>query len=256
MAVPTGIRLEGNRNGGAALRRPTHRSSTRILSIVSLTALSVGPSVALTPHAVSAAPLPTLEQAFDNIGITAASGATAGNFDGIGDSFPASGLSADALVPGGDLLHDGLRLTWPDVAAGSPDNVVADGQTVALKSQGSTLGIVGASAYGSATGTFAVNYTDGTSTTASATLSDWVDELPAAGTDLVATTGGWEPGGSIPVSLSYAAIAINPGEHVASVTLPTVSATVGQNVNSMHIFDLTVGTPGAQASGPRRSLLL
>ncbi len=52
---------------------------------------------------------PTLAQAFDNVGITTAADATAGNYDGIGDSFSASGLAADALTPGRSLLHDGLH---------------------------------------------------------------------------------------------------------------------------------------------------
>ena len=78
--------------------------------------------------AASASPrgaLPTLEQAFNNVGITAAGNATAGNFDGIGDSFSATGLAADALSPGEPLLHDGLAITWPNVAPGQPDNVIA-----------------------------------------------------------------------------------------------------------------------------------
>ncbi len=55
-------------------------------------------------------------------------------------------------------------------------------------------------------GTFTVDYADGTSSTATVTLADWVDTSAAAGTDLLATTGGWNPGGTIPVSLFYAAI--------------------------------------------------
>lgn len=48
--------------------------------------------------------------------VSAAADTNVGNFDGIGDSRPAVGLAADALTPGEPLLHDGLRLTWPDVA--------------------------------------------------------------------------------------------------------------------------------------------
>jgi glucoamylase len=225
------------------------RSLHRLWAIVALVPLTLGPAVAVAQQPASASPSTTLDQAFDNVGITTPGGTTAGNFDGIGDSFSATGLAADGLVPGGSLLHDGLPLTWPDVAPGEPDNVVADGQTITLAGHGSTLGIVGASAYGSATGTFVVTYTNGTTTTASVTLSDWVDETPAAGTDFLATTGGWVPGGTIPVDLSYAAVPLNPAEHVSSVTVPTISAGVGDNVNAMHVFDLVIGTPGAEAAG-------
>ena len=213
-------------------------------------AVATGVSLGLLPvsgaHAQGAQ---TLEQAFDNVGITSPANPTAGNFDGIGDSFDASALAEDALVPGGSLLHDGLQVTWPDVAPGQPDNVVADGQTVALSGQGSTLGIVGASAYGSASGAFTVTYANGSTTTANVTFADWVNNSPAGGTDFLATTGGWDPDGTIPVSLSYASVALNPSQPVVSVTLPTVGAGVARSVNSMHIFDLTIGSPGAEAAG-------
>src|SRR6185437_14804165 len=193
------------------------------------------------------ASLPTLAQAFDNVGITIASDAATGNFDGVGDSFSATGLAADALAPGKPLLHDGLAVTWPNVQPGQPDYVVADGQTVAVTGTGTTLGVIGASAFGSTTGTFTVTYADGTTSTATATFADWIDTAPAAGTDLLATTAGWNPGGTIPVSLSYAAIPLS-GDPV-SVTLPTIDTGVGKNTPSMHIFDLIVGTPGQEAAG-------
>src|SRR5580693_5321726 len=199
-------------------------------------------------EAAAAAP-PTLQQAFNNVGITAAADATAGNYDGIGDSLSAAGLAADALTPGKRLLHDGLRVTWPDAAPGQPDNVVADGQTVALAGTGTTLGVVGSSAYGSTTGTFTVTYANGTTSTATVTFADWIDTSPASGTDLLATTGGWNPGGTIPVSLSYAAIPLTAGKAVASVTLPAVGGSVGKGVQALHIFSLTIGSPGPQAAG-------
>jgi glucoamylase len=197
----------------------------------------------------AAAALPSLQQAFDNVGITSSSDATAGNYDGIGDSFAASGLAEDALVPGQSLLHDGLTMTWPDVAPGQEDNVVADGQAVAVTGTGTVLGVVGASAYGSTTGTFTIGYANGTSTTQTVTFADWIDTSAAAGTDLLATTAGWNPGGTTPVSLFYAAIPLTAGQPVTSVTLPTVGAGVGANVASMHIFSLTVGSPPTEAAG-------
>src|SRR5580700_377702 len=199
-------------------------------------------------EAAAAAP-PALQQAFNNVGITTAADSTAGNYDGIGDSLSAAGLAADALTPGKPLLHDGLRVTWPDAAPGQPDNVVADGQTVALAGTGTTLGVVGSSAYGSTTGTFTVTYANGTTSTSTVTLADWVDTSPAAGTDLLASTAGWNPGGTIPVSLSYAAIPLTAGQPVVSVTLPAVGSGVGENVSAMHVFSLTIGSPGAEAAG-------
>ncbi|MGH3172183.1 MAG: glycoside hydrolase family 15 protein, partial [Trebonia sp.] len=191
----------------------------------------------------------SLGQAFDNVGITNAADAGAGNYDGIGDSFSASGLAADALSPGGTLLHDGLAITWPDVAPGQPDNVVADGQTISMTGSGRVLGVVGASAYGTTSGTFTVDYSNGTSSDDAVSFGDWINESAGSGTDTLATTAGWNPGGNVPVSLYYAAIPLTPGLRVTSVTLPSAGGTVGQNVPSMHIFDLTIGSPGAEAAG-------
>jgi glucoamylase len=232
----------------------------RPVTALAVLALPVGMLTALAGSPVPArAATVTLQQAFDNVGITTTADASAGNYDGIGDSFAAAGLAADALSPGRTLLHDGLTIRWPDVAPGQPDNVIADGQTVALSGNGSTLGVVGASAYGSTSGTVTVNYADGTSSTATVTFADWVDTAPASGTDLLATTAGWNAGGAttsgtttsgtVPVSLSYAAIPLTAGERVVSVTLPTVGSAVGKGVSAMHIFSLTIGSPGQEAAG-------
>ena len=199
--------------------------------------------------AASAATAGSLQAAFDNVGITTAATASAGNFDGIGDSFDAAGLARDALAPGQSLLHDGLRIDWPDVPPGQPDNVLADGQQIAVSGTGSVLGVVGASAYGSTSGTFTIGYADGSTSTATVTFADWVDTSAASGTDLLATTAGWNPGGTTPVSLFYAAIPLTAGARVTSVTLPTVGAAVGQNVPAMHVFSLSIGSPGADAAG-------
>jgi glucoamylase len=235
----------GSERTSARTKRPTAVLAALVLPI----GLLAGPGGGLPAAAAPPGSPPTLEQAFDNIGITAASDAAAGDFDGIGDSFPASGLAEDALSPGQSLLHDGLTINWPATAPGTPDNVVADGQTIAVTGTGTTLGIVGASAYGSTSGSFTVSYADGTSSTSTVTLADWTDPAAASGTDLLATTAGWNPGGSVPVSLSYAAIQLTAGQPVVSVTLPAVSATIGQNVPAMHIFSLTVGSPAAAAAG-------
>ena len=94
-----------------------------------------------------------------------------------------------------------------------------------------------------------MTYADGSTSTATVTFADWINTSPASGTDTLATTAGWNPGGTIPVSLSYAAIPLTSSEPVVSVTLPTVGASVGKNVPSMHIFSMTIGSPGQEAAG-------
>ena len=223
--------------------------SRRAVIVLAALALPLGLLSGLAAAPAAEAATPNLQQAFNNVGITSAATASAGNFDGTGDSFSAASLAADALTPGRSLLHDGLTVSWPDVAPGQPDNVVADGQTISVSGTGTTLGVVGAAGYGPTSGTVTVNYADGTSSAATVTFADWVATGAAPGTDLLATTGGWNPAGTIPVSLSYAAVPLTAGKPVASVTLPAVGASVGKGIPAMHIFSLTIGSPGQEAAG-------
>lgn len=203
-------------------------------------------ATAATPAATS------LSAAFDNVGINTASGPAA-NFDGVGDGFTASGIAADGLRPGARLLHDGISLTWPQPNASGDDNVLADGQTIALAGSGNRLGVVAASAFsasgGGVSGTFTVNYADGSSTTGTLAFGDWADNAPASGTDLLATSEGTGSGLSAPVALYYGSIPLDPSKTVASVTLPTIGDAVGDHISALHVFDLAIGTAGAQATG-------
>jgi glucoamylase len=197
-----------------------------------------------------------LSTAFDNVGISVP-GAPAANFDGNGDGYTAAGLAADGLIPGRALLHDGLRISWPQPSPSGTDNVVADGQTIALSGSGNTLGVVGAASYagaGSAGGSFTVTYSDGSTTTGTLNFADWADNSPATGTDLLATSLGAGSGLSAPVALYYGSIPLDPGKTVVSVTLPSVSATAGRNAPALHIFDLTVGTAAGTVAGAPGSL--
>ncbi|MGH3166968.1 MAG: alpha-L-fucosidase, partial [Trebonia sp.] len=63
----------------------------------------------------------------NNTGITNDSNTGAGNVDGNGYSFSAQALAAAGASPGAVIKAGGLSFTWPSAAAGSPDNVVADG---------------------------------------------------------------------------------------------------------------------------------
>jgi glucan 1,4-alpha-glucosidase len=221
----------------------------RTLAALAVIGLALGGLAAAPPALAGTGSLPTLRDAFNNVGITSSTTAGTGDFDGIGDSFSAASLAADALSPGQSLLHDGLAIRWPGIAPGSPDNVVADGQAVAVTGSGTTLGVVGASAFGDTSGTITVSYSDGSSSSKTVSFGNWIDSTAVAGTDTLATTGGWNSGGTIPVRLFYAAVPLAAGKRVVSVTLPAVGATAGDNVPSMHIFSLTVGTPGAEAPG-------
>lgn len=201
-------------------------------------------------------PYASFSDAFDNVGITDNSDSTPGNYDGVGSSFSEQNLTASGLAPGATVYQDGARLTWPNVAAGQPDNVVALGQTIDLSGQGSTLVLLGSSDDGDATGNVTVNYTDGTSQTAPITMTDWYDNAPATGDGIVAETLSWnrQPGdttGAHQTSIYSAQVALDPAKTVESVTLPNVT-TITDGSTPIHIFAMGVGN--GSASVPFASL--
>src|ERR1700722_18392883 len=88
----------------------------RTLAALAVIALPLGVLAAAPTATAASATLPTLQQAFNTLGTTDSATASAGDFDGIGDSSSAAALTADALKPGRTLLHDGLTIRWPGVA--------------------------------------------------------------------------------------------------------------------------------------------
>jgi glucoamylase len=224
-----------------------------------LVTLALGAAGVVSAPAALAAPAAgpvALGAAFDNVGITSSGQTQNGNLDGTGDSFDSAALARDGISPGASLVHDGLTVRWPGVPPGQKDNVLADGQLIALHGRGNTLGVVATSTGGATSGTLTVTYTDGTSTAASISVANWVSTTAAAAptggeSDLLATTGGWNPRGSAPVSLSYLSVPVNPARTVASVTLPAVGSTAGRTAPAMHVFDLALGTVADRAGdGP------
>jgi beta-glucosidase len=193
------------------------------------------------------APYSSLAAAYDNVGITDNSDPAPGNFDGTGDSFSAEALAAGtptALTAGGQATIGGTTFTWPS-AVGSPDDVIADGQTIDVSGSGTDLGFLGAGAFGSATGTGTITYTDGTTQSFSIIMADWYNNAAVAGDEVASTTTSWNSSSSTqvphPVSIYFASVPLQAGQTVASVTLPTVSTGVGNGVNAMHIFAVAVG---------------
>ena len=196
-------------------------------------------------------PYSSLAAAYNNIGISDNSDPAAANYDLAGNSYSAQALAAgtpNALTPGGQVTIGGTTFTWPNVAAGTVDNVVANGQTVALTGSGTDLGILGASQNGTATGTITVNYTDGTSQSFTLNMADWYANAPATGGQIVTTTSSWNqatPTGAHPVSVYFASVPLAAGKTVASVTLPSLPGSFGQT--ELHVFALATGS-GTPAS--------
>ena len=164
--------------------------------------------------------------------------------DGAGSSFSAQALAAARLTPGAAVSHDGVNFTWPDVAPGRGDNVVADGQTIGLPGAGQTLGILGTSDYGTATGTGTIRYADGSTQRFTVSFPDWWSNASPPNGDILATlpylnTADGRQGQAD--SIYYVAVPLAPGKAVRSVTLPKVSRRAVQGSPAMHIFALSIG---------------
>jgi beta-glucosidase len=205
-----------------------------------------------------AVPYSSLSVAFDNPGITNDSDTTPGNFDGGGQSYSEQTLQSDGLTPGATVNHDGLTFSWPTAAPGSPDNVVAGGQTLELSGSGKTFGLLGTGDYGTATGTGTITYTDGTTQSFTLSFPDWYANSPQPGGDILDTfpyhdsqTGK----ASNVVSIYYEAIPLKASKQVQYVTLPDVSQGVSTNQTAMHIFAISIGSDNEQAHPLTRGLL-
>jgi uncharacterized repeat protein (TIGR01451 family) len=190
-------------------------------------------------------PFASLSSAFDNPGISDDSNPSKGNLDGGGFSYSAQALAAaGGLTPGASVTHDGITFTWPNAQPGTPDNVVAGGQTVPVSGSGATLGLLGSGDYGAASGTGTVTYADGTTQQFDITFPDWWSNTAPSGGDILVT----EPYLNTPTgkltqatSIYYIGVPLQKGKAVRYVTLPDVSQGAVQNQVAMHIFAVGIG---------------
>ena len=204
--------------------------------------------------ATAGAPYSSLAAAYDNVGITDNTDPAAGDFDGTGETFSAEALAAGTPTPlsaGGQATFGGTTFTWP-TAVGTPDDVIADGQTIDLSGSGTDLGFLGAGAFGAASGTGTITYTDGSTQSYSLAMADWYNNAPVSGDELATTTTSWNFSSSTqtahPVSIYFASVPLEAGKTVASVTLPTVSASAGNGITALHVFAMAIGS-GTPTSG-------
>jgi beta-glucosidase len=196
----------------------------------------------------SGVPYSSLAAAYNNVGITANADPAPGNFDGTGDSFSADNLAVGTPAPltaGGQATFGGTTFTWP-APVGTDNNVVADGQTIDVTGSGTDLGFLGAGAFGAASGTGTITYTDGTTQSYSLVMTDWYNNAPVTGNEIATTTTTWNFTSTTqtphPVSIYFASVPLAAGKTVASVTLPTVSAGVGNGITALHVFAMAIGS--------------
>ena len=183
---------------------------------------------------------------YDNMGISDDSNQACADYDGDGYSYSAQALTASGLTPGGTVSADGLTFDWPNVASCTNDNILAAGQTMLVSgASGATqLGLLESSSNGGTSGPITINYTDGTSTTATLASSDWAGG-PGTNETAVATMAYRNSdGGSSQAITMYVyatTVPIDSSKTVASVTFPDISASVGSSTSAMHIFAVTTG---------------
>ncbi|MGW4519535.1 TIM-barrel domain-containing protein [Amycolatopsis sp. NPDC004378] len=178
-------------------------------------------------------PYASVAAAYGNVGVTDAAHVAGGDLDGGGSSFRAEGLADAGLKPGAAFTANGARLTWPDAGSGKADNVVAAGQTVAVRGTGSKLVLAGTGT-GTAKGTVFVRYADGSTSQADLGLPNWCCADPAQyGATTVATvlgkntrTGPAYP--TVPYRVFANSVPLTAGKEVVAVTLPSNSA--------LHVF--------------------
>jgi predicted GH43/DUF377 family glycosyl hydrolase len=190
-------------------------------------------------------PYSNLAAAFNNTGISDDSNPGNASFDGGPDSYSAEGLAAAGLTLGGQVTADGLTFTWPNVAAGQPDNVTGNGQAISLPGvgTGTVLGFLGAADSGPQSGPVTVTYTDGTTQTSQLGFSDWTlgagSQSPSFGNQIVATLPYRNTAGGQDNTKTYvflAEIQLAAGKSVSSITLPT-------GEGKLHVFAVAAGTP-------------
>lgn len=192
-------------------------------------------------------PYDDLAGAFDNVGITADDNASPpnlnGGVDGDGSSYSQEALAAAGVQPGQPFQHGGVSFTWPAAQPGTPDNVVANSQTIRIGKSGRTLGFLTAGTYVAPNtfhGTGTITYTDGTNTPFTLDVPEWQRGYSAPADEAITMNHhNYAPAGKVSASthIFFSGVALDPDKTVASVTLPEA----GAGRAALHIFALAMG---------------
>jgi len=214
---------------------------------------TVGRAHDSTGYAQTAVPYTSLTAAFNNSAVSTDANRCCANLDGAGAGFSAEALASVGVTPGAPLVHDGLTFTWPDAQPGQPDNVVAAGQTIDISGSGSTLGLLGTSAWGPDSGTGTVTYTDGTTQQFTIGFGDWANGTPPAGDDVaIRAPYGNQPGNRTgwQTTVDYAPVTLDPAKTVQSVTLPPGNPVPQGGTPPMHIFAMSIKSDNLSITAP------
>jgi hypothetical protein len=182
-----------------------------------------------------------LAASYNNVGITADNNTGPGNYDGNGSTFSETALTNAGAGPGAQLTSNGVTYTIPNVAAGTDDNTVAEGQTIDVSGSAADLGFLVSSSYGPASGQGTITYTDGSTQTYSLTVPDWFSTGAPSGGAVAVNSAYLNIQGNTTdahtVDIFSINVALTAGKTVASVTLPPGSALVSGTA-ALHVFAL------------------
>jgi F5/8 type C domain len=191
-----------------------------------------------------AAGYPSLAASDNNVGITADSDTAPGNYDGNGSSFSETALTNAGAAPGATVTSQGISYTFPNVAAGTNDNTVAEGQTITMSGSG-TLGFLVSASYGPVSGTGTVTYTDGSTQSYTLTSPDWWSTTPPSGGTLAISSAYQNRPGNTTDAVSgnifSETFALTAGKTVASITLPAGGA-LTSGTPALHVFAIATGS--------------
>lgn len=226
-------------------------SATQGVDSFSLSGSSGSASIGSVTETVDVAAPGNLTPFFNNVGITDASDPAAGNFDGDGNSYIAQSLAADGLTPGAHFTADGASLSWPDVAAGQPDNIATNGQILlapTMPSGAKSLVIVGSATNGPSHGSLTLTYASGLTEQVQLGFTDWTlnggsASGPSFANSVVAKMASRNCAGcggvqSVATYLFAESVPLQAGQALQTVTLPTSTDNGGQ----LHVFALAGST--------------
>ena len=235
----------------------TTHSAPATLVVTQATASPIPPTRTPTPQSTatpkqtatpSPSPSPTpipvaLTQFFNNVGASSNNEPNEGNFDGVGSSYSFQALAGVGLTSGVTLTVNDFTFNWPQNISEQPNNISVRGQTIPIRAPTSTqtIGFLGASSEGAATGTGTITYADGSTQSFTLSLSDWALDggnstlLP---NNMIAKQMAYRNVSngrqSLTVYVFFVQIAVQSGKGVQSITLPN-NVSGGQ----MHIFAIS-----------------
>ncbi|BDH07036.1 GH92 family glycosyl hydrolase [Streptomyces seoulensis] len=244
--TPAGVTAtpaEGTVNGGAQrITLTAAQDATQGFYTAKVTVTS-GSTSYEQPVSLTVAAPGSLLAAYDNTGVSDDTGDhDEADYDGGGWSYSKQALADAGLTAGKQATVGGLAYTWPDSPAGRPDNASAHGQTVELTDPAASLAFIGSAVNGNQSAKATVTYTDGSTSTADLSFTDWT--VGGGG-------GSVQYGNEVVAKAAYRNVAGADKDPVATYVFATkpFSAPDGKRIRSvklpdggdLHVFCLATG---------------